>query len=118
MLRIYLDYGAKMYHCANFWCRVGLGAVVLCGIEAALWDLRGKELGLPVYKILQDKWKNEFKQNGNILDRQDGHLPQIPCYATGGPSNYPISKLAEKVEYYKSLGFHGVKVGAGAYYKG
>jgi len=107
---------AKMYHCANFWSRVGLGAIVLCGIEAALWDLRGKELGLPVYKILQEKWKEEFKQAESLQRIPDAHN-QLPCYATGGPSNYPINKLAEKVEYYKSLGFKGIKVGAGTYNK-
>ena len=30
----------RMYHCGNFWCRVGLGASVLTGIEAAVWDLK------------------------------------------------------------------------------
>jgi L-alanine-DL-glutamate epimerase-like enolase superfamily enzyme len=106
----------KMYHCANFWCRVGLGAIVLCGIEAALWDLRGKELGLPVYKILQDKWKKDFMLPGNAGVGNEIH-ERIPCYATGGPSNYPLDKLAGKIEYYNSLGFKGVKIGAGAYYK-
>src|SRR5664279_803319 len=43
----------RMYHCGNFWCRVGLGSIVLAGIEAALWDLKGKALNLPVYKLLQ-----------------------------------------------------------------
>lgn len=107
---------AKMYHCGNFWCRVGLGAIVLCGIEAALWDLRGKELGLPVYKILQEKWKEEFNQGGNMLGKTD-EQKRIPCYATGGPSNFPLDKLTRKIEYYKSLGFKGVKLGAGAYSK-
>ena len=110
------DLWAKMYHCANFWCRVGLGAIVLCGIEAALWDLRGKELGLPVYKILQKKWEKEFKQVENLQNISHVH-EQLPCYATGGPSNYPIHKLAKKVAYYTSLGFKGVKIGAGAYEK-
>lgn len=96
---------AKMYHSGNFWCRVGLGAIVLCGIEAALWDLRGKELGQPVYKLLKEKWSNEV-----VYDK-------LPCYATGGPSNYPLDKLAGKIDYYMSLGFKGVKIGAGAYYK-
>jgi len=105
---------AKMYHSGNFWCRVGLGAIVLCGIEAALWDLKGKQENLPVWKILKDKWKGNFKpiENGN-----DNYHKQILCYATGGPSNYPPDKLAGKIEYYNSLGFKGVKVGAGAYYK-
>lgn len=103
----------RMYHCGNFWCRVGLGAIVLAGIEAALWDLKGKELNLPVYKLLEEKWKNNFQEASSEFK---GH-EKIPCYATGGPSNYPIEKLAGKIEYYCSLGFNGVKVGAGAYFK-
>lgn len=105
---------AKMYHCGNFWCRVGLGANVLCGIEAALWDLKGKQEGLPVWKILQEKWRNNFQHPEN---KGNNYHKQIPCYATGGPSNYPPDKLAGKIAYYNSLGFKGVKIGAGAYYK-
>lgn len=97
----------RMYHCGNFWCRVGLGAIVLAGIEAALWDLKGKAEGVPVYKLLQEAHFPTAQEHA-----------QLPCYATGGPSNYPLDKLAAKVEYYSSLGFKGVKLGAGAYYKG
>src|SRR5437773_8322561 len=42
----------RMYHCGNFWCRVGLGAIVLTGIEAALWDLKGKIEKKPVHGLL------------------------------------------------------------------
>lgn len=87
-----------MYHCANYWCRVGLGTAVLNGIEAALWDLKGKAHGLPVYMLLGDK-------------KHD----RLPAYATGGPSNYPLSQLAAKIDFYHSLGFKGFKVGAGAH---
>jgi len=106
----------RMYHCGNFWCRVGLGTTVLAGIEAALWDLKGKALGKPVYKLLGEKWRNDFSktQHGRAVYSEHN---KIPCYATGGPSNYPISRLADKIDFYRSLGFHGVKVGAGAYYK-
>lgn len=100
---------ARMYHCGNFWCRVGLGAVVLCGIEAALWDLKGKHEQKPVWQLLRQRWTCEF-----------GSTPafeKLPCYATGGPSNYPLDRLAEKVGYYQSLGFEGVKIGAGGYSK-
>lgn len=86
----------RMYHCGNFWCRVGLGAIVLNGVEAALWDLKGKLLDQPVHALL----------GGSQFDR-------LPCYATGGPSNYPKEKLAKKIDHYFSLGFKGVKVGAG-----
>ena len=86
----------RMYHCGNFWCRVGLGTSVLNGVEAALWDLKGKLTGKPVFELL----------GGRQHDR-------LPGYATGGPSNYPQEKLARKIDHYLSLGFRGFKVGAG-----
>lgn len=91
---------ARMYHCGNFWCRVGLGTAVLTGIEAALWDLKGKIAGVPVYELL----------GGRKHDRLLG-------YATGGPSNYPKARLGEKIDYYLSLGFRGFKIGIGSYSK-
>jgi len=87
----------RMYHCGNFWCRVGLGAIVLNGIDAALWDLKGKLLDQPVHALL----------GGAKFDR-------LPCYATGGPANYPKDKLAQKIDHYFSLGFKGIKVAAGS----
>jgi L-alanine-DL-glutamate epimerase-like enolase superfamily enzyme len=89
----------RMYHCGNFWCRVGLGVIVLNGIEAALWDLQGKLRDQPVHALL----------GGAKFDR-------LPCYATGGPSLYPQERLAKKMDYYLSLGFRGMKVGTGARY--
>jgi len=86
----------RMYHCGNFWCRVGLGATVLVGIEAALWDLKGKLEGVPIHQLL----------GGSKYDR-------LPCYATGGPSNYPEDRLAAKLDHYLSLGFRGIKLGVG-----
>ncbi|MBN2455704.1 MAG: mandelate racemase/muconate lactonizing enzyme family protein [Sedimentisphaerales bacterium] len=87
-----------MYHCGNFWCRVGLGLIVLTGIEAALWDLKGKSLDVPVYELL----------GGRKHDK-------ILAYATGGTSNYPKSVLAGKIDYYLSLGFKAFKLGAGSF---
>ncbi len=91
----------RMYHCGNFWCRVGLATAVLTGIEAALWDLKGKQLGVPVYELL----------GGCKHDR-------LLAYATGGPSNYPLPRLAEKADYYLSLGFRGFKIATGSYSPG
>lgn len=87
-----------MYHCGNFWCRVSVGVTVLSGIEAALWDLRGKLENEPVVELL-----------GGC---QHEHLA---AYATGGPSNYPQDELARKMDFYMSLGFTGVKLGVGAH---
>jgi len=88
----------RMYHCENFWCRVGLGSIVLTGIDAALWDLKGKLMDLPVYELLGGR-KHE----------------RLECYATGGPSNYPLDRLAQKIDHYLSLGFHAFKLGVGSH---
>jgi L-alanine-DL-glutamate epimerase-like enolase superfamily enzyme len=88
----------RMYHCENFWCRVGLGPIVLAGIDAALWDLKGKVMNLPVYELLGGR-KHE----------------RLECYATGGPSNYPFDRLAQKIDHYLSLGFGAFKVGVGSH---
>ena len=85
-----------MYQCENFWCRAGFGIVVINGIEAALWDLKGKIENKPVYELL----------GGLKHDALD-------AYATGGPSNYPKEQLAAKIDHYLSLGFRGFKLGAG-----
>ena len=87
----------RMYRCGNFWCRVGLGTSVLNGIEAALWDMKGKLLGLPVHALL----------GGSKHAR-------LPAYATGGPSNYPKERLGQKIDHYFSLGFRGLKVATGS----
>jgi galactonate dehydratase len=86
----------RMNTCGTFWGRVGLGSIVLCGIEAALWDLKGKIENKPVYELL----------GGLKHDSLD-------CYATGGPSNWPIEKLLKKVAHYLDCGFRAVKIGAG-----
>ncbi len=89
----------RMYHCGNFWCRVGLGLIVLNGIEAALWDLKGKLEGQPVHALLGG-----------------AKHTQLAAYATGGSSNYPLDKLSRKMDHYLDLGFRGFKVGAGSYH--
>lgn len=88
----------RMYLCGNFWCRVGLGVSVLSGIEAALWDLKGKLLDQPVHALL----------GGCKHDR-------LPAYATGGPANYPKEQLERKIDHYFSRGFRGIKVSTGSY---
>ncbi len=86
----------RMAFCENFWGRVGLGPAILTGIEAALWDLKGKLLGLPVWELL----------GGRCHDR-------LLAYATGGPSNWPPDRLRAKIDFYLGLGFRAFKVASG-----
>ncbi len=88
----------RMFIAGKFWARVGLGSIVLSGIEAALLDLKGKMLGVPVYELL----------GGRCHDT-------LPCYATGGTSPHDRGELEGKVAQYLSLGFTAVKLGAGLY---
>lgn len=88
----------RMFICGNFWGRVGLGPAVLSGVEAALWDLKGKALDLPVVELLGGK-------------RHD----RIPAYATGSISNWPVDRLKGKIDTYLDLGFRAFKVAAGYY---
>lgn len=89
---------SRMYQCGNYWGRVGLAPAVLTGIEAALWDLKGKALGLPVWQLL----------GGKCHDR-------LRAYATGGPSNWPPDRLKEKIDLYLSQGYTAFKVATGYY---
>jgi L-alanine-DL-glutamate epimerase-like enolase superfamily enzyme len=88
----------RMIQCGAYWARVGLGPAVIAGIEAALWDLKGKILGLPVYELL----------GGRQHER-------LPAYATGGVSNWPTDRLKAKIDFYLGLGFRAFKVGTGYY---
>ncbi len=88
----------RMVLCGSYWARVGLGAAVITGIEAALWDLKGKLLGVPVHELL-----------GGAAHQR------LPAYATGGPSNWPPERFKAKMDLYLELGFRALKVGAGYY---
>jgi len=89
---------ARLEHCGIYWARVGLGAAVIAGIEAALYDLKGKALGLPVYELL----------GGRSHER-------LLTYATGSVSNWPPERLKEKLDFYLGLGYKAYKVATGYY---
>jgi D-galactarolactone cycloisomerase len=66
----------------------------ISGIDVALWDIYGKSLGLPIYRLL----------GGGVRDR-------LPAYASGGwaaPEN-----TADEVLGYRAKGFGGVKIRVG-----
>ena len=65
----------------------------LSGIEMALWDIKGKTLGVPVYQLL----------GGQVRDR-------VPCYANGwfSPAKTP-EEFAIKAKETAAQGFKGLK---------
>ncbi len=65
----------------------------LSGVEMALWDIKGKALGVPVHQLL----------GGKVRD-------SVPCYANGwfSPAKTP-AEFAEKAKTAKERGFTGLK---------
>ena len=91
----------RMFLAGKFWARVGLGSIVLSGIEMALLDLKGKALKVPVYELLGGRCHES-----------------LPAYASGGPSYWPKAKLLGTVEQYMKTGYNAVKLGAGLHEDG
>jgi D-galactarolactone cycloisomerase len=66
----------------------------LSGVDVALWDIAGKSLGVPIYRLL----------GGGVRDR-------LPAYASGGWA--APEHTAEEVLGYRAKGFTGVKIRVG-----
>ncbi|MCL4514263.1 MAG: hypothetical protein M1379_01500 [Firmicutes bacterium] len=49
-----------------------VGYAAIAGIEMALWDIQGKELGVPVYKLLGGKFRGEVPFAGYVFMRYAG----------------------------------------------
>ncbi|MEX0610877.1 MAG: mandelate racemase/muconate lactonizing enzyme family protein, partial [Pirellulales bacterium] len=76
-----------------WWASVGAGRSVISGIETALWDLKGKALGVPVYQLLGGKMRDT-----------------IPVYASGGPAVWPIDENLRKLAFYAERGYRATKL--------
>ncbi len=66
----------------------------LSGIDTALWDLKGKRLGVPVVELLGGSCRNT-----------------MPCYASGGWAEK--DKLGEQLNKYVDHGYGGIKMRVG-----
>ncbi|QDS98825.1 mandelate racemase/muconate lactonizing enzyme family protein [Adhaeretor mobilis] len=82
----------RMRLASYYWGRMGLSQSVIGGIEMALWDLRGKQLGLPVHELLGGKAHEA-----------------IAAYASGG-NNKPADELRAEMQGYVKAGFSAVKI--------
>ena len=88
-----------MYKRSLDYARRGVMLAALSAIDVALWDIKGKYLGLPVSTLLGGR-KNEF----------------IKPYATGlyfTKCNNQKEKLIEEALDYKQQGFKGIKMKVG-----
>ena len=77
--------------------RGGIVIAAISGIDIALWDLRGKMAGMPLWQLL------------------GGYRKRIPAYATGGfySEGKGVRELAKEMETYVKHGFRAVKMKVG-----
>jgi len=81
----------KMYGLTLWYGRKGVAMSTLGGVDTALWDLRGKSVGKPVWELL------------------GGERKTCPAYASGLLWN-DVDKLAEEAGQYIERGFRRVKM--------
>lgn len=74
--------------------RRGLTISAMSGVDTALWDLKGKALGVPVVELLGGACRDEME-----------------AYASGGWAS--ADKIGEQLNGYISKGFNGVKMRVG-----
>lgn len=75
--------------------RKGLTFAALSAIDIALWDIKGKTLGLPLHRLF------------------GGGRTQVPVYASGGWTSYTDDQLVAEAESMVARGFRLVKVKVG-----
>ena len=75
--------------------RGGIASFAISAVDIALWDLRGKSKGLPLWKMA-----------GGASDR-------CRAYCGGIDLNFPLPKLLDSIKGYLKQGFNGVKIKIG-----
>lgn len=85
----------KMYRANIYAGRFGVGFHAMSGIDLALWDIKGKKLGMPVWKLLGGGFKKKIR-----------------CYASVLFENTPEA-TGETARRISAQGFSAVKFGWG-----
>ena len=82
----------KMYRRTLAWGRKGIGMTAISAVDIAIWDVLGKIINKPVFKLLGGRTKEK-----------------IPVYASKLYSQ-PLDKLQKEAESYKKQGFNMYKM--------
>lgn len=75
--------------------RKGLAFCAYSAVDIALWDLKGKALGMPLYRLL------------------GGSDPNVPIYASGGWTSYSTEELVEEAKGMAAQGYKKIKLKVG-----
>jgi L-alanine-DL-glutamate epimerase-like enolase superfamily enzyme len=91
----------RLYVASVYWGRTGAAMSVLSGIDIALWDLKAKAVGVPLYQLLGGLAHDSLK-----------------LYCSGGPALWPNERNIEKCKDYVERGYRAVKFATGYYVPG
>jgi len=89
----------ELYNAFRDYGRKGIPIAALSAIDIALWDLKGKALGLPIYKLLGGRFRGEVEAYATGLYRR-----RVPDQAAA---------LAEEAKGYLAEGFSAMKLKVG-----
>jgi L-alanine-DL-glutamate epimerase-like enolase superfamily enzyme len=87
----------KMYRFLAYYGRSGAGMQMISGVDIALWDIAGKALGQPVWRLLGAKYRDKVKAYASTLFR--------PTPAA----------MKQAVDEYLGHGFKAIKFGWGVF---
>jgi L-alanine-DL-glutamate epimerase-like enolase superfamily enzyme len=85
----------ELFHYLRGVGRKGLTFCALSAVDIALWDLKGKILGLPLHRLL------------------GGDRTRVPVYASGGWTSYDDDQLVDEIKGMVARGFTMVKFKVG-----
>ena len=88
----------RCHNVTRWYGRKGAAVSALGGVDTALWDIRGKALGKPLYKLL------------------GGERDALPVYASALLWKDDPAELADEAEHHLAAGFHGMKMRLGRNY--
>ncbi len=85
----------KMWWAVHYPGRGGIASFAIAAIDIALWDLRGRKTGMPLWRLL------------------GGHDPRVPAYAGGIDLMMPLPELIEQTDRNLEHGFRAIKMKIG-----
>src|SRR5438128_12148375 len=84
-----------MWWALHYGGRGGAQALAMSAVDIALWDLRARRLGAPLWRVL------------------GGFDPRVPCYAGGIDLDLPLDALLRQTDDNLAKGFRAIKMKVG-----
>jgi L-alanine-DL-glutamate epimerase-like enolase superfamily enzyme len=89
------DLWQAMWWALHYGGRGGAQALAISAVDIALWDLRGRRHGAPLWRLL------------------GGFDPRVPCYAGGIDLDFSLDALLRQTDDHLARGFRAIKMKVG-----